>query len=98
MKIPKSYAGKEVRVTWHDPAGKRVDWHEVKVGRAALAKWIERGKVHDVSEGVLTIVQSEAWSAGETEPDEGLFGWIPEELIDACEIMEPIPNENKGGE
>lgn len=91
MKVNKSLVGKEIRVTWHDPAGKqRVDWKEVLVGRAALAKWIERGKVHDVSEGVLTIVQSEAWSAGETYPDEGSFGWIPEELIDQIEILEPV--------
>lgn len=98
MKLSKNLVGKEVRVTWHDPAGKRCDWHEMRTGRAALAKWIERGKVHDVSEGVLTIVQSEAWSAGELEPDEGMFGWIPEELIDNCEIMEPVSTPKEGGE
>ena len=93
MKLTKSLIGKEIRVTWHDHAGKHGDWHEVRIGKAALAKWIERGKVHDVSEGVLTIVQSEAWSAGELEPDEGMFGWIPEELIDQIEIMEPVPSK-----
>ena len=93
MKLSKSLVGKEIRVTWRDPAGKRCNWHEARVGKAALAKWVERGKVHDVSEGVLTFVQSEAWSAGELEPDEGLFGWIPEELIDQVEILEVVPSK-----
>ena len=90
MKIPKSYVGKEARITWRDPAGKRLDWHEAKVGQAALAKWVERGLIDDVTEGVVRIVQSEAYSSGEDTPDEGLFGWIPEELIDKCELMEPV--------
>ena len=95
MKIPKTYVGKEARITWRDPAGKKCDWSELRVGRAGLAIWIERGKIHDVSEGVVTIVQSEAFSAGESTPDEGMFGWIPEELIEKCEILEPVKQEGE---
>jgi hypothetical protein len=87
MKIPKSYIGRLVQITWRDPAGKRMDFREARTGKEALATWVERGKIDDISDGVVRFLQSEAWWAGEKEPDEGMFGWVPEDLIEKCELL-----------
>lgn len=89
MKITKHYLNKEVRLTWLDPCSDRMKLQDAKRGRAALAKWIERGIIDDVTEGVVRFVQSHAFSPGEMYPDEGIIGFVPEDLIEACEIMEP---------
>ena len=90
MKITRHHIGKECRVTWVDPCSQRVSLENAKKGLAALAKWIERGVIDDVTEGVVRLIQSYAYSAGEKEPDEAIIGWIPEDLIISCEIMEPM--------
>lgn len=90
MKITKHYIGKECRVTWVDPCSQRVTLETAKRGKAALAKWIERGIIDDVSDGVVRLIQSQAFSAGDREPDEAIIGWIPEDLIETCELMEPV--------
>lgn len=90
MKITKHYIGKEVRITWLDPCSQRVSLENAMKGKAALAKWVERGIVDDLTDGVVRLVQSQAFSGlSAVEPDEGIFGWIPEDLIEKIEIMEP---------
>ena len=95
MKITKHYVGKEVRITWLDPCSQRVDIANARKGKAALASWIERGVIDDVTAGVVRFIQSQAFSAGEAHADEAVIGWLPEDLIETCEIMEPI---KEGGE
>jgi len=97
MKIPKSYVGKEVRLTWLDPCSERTDLATAKKGKIALAKWIERGVIDDLTDGVVRFIQSYAYSAGQSEPDEAVIGWLPEDLIQTCELMEPLDeNSNQG--
>lgn len=93
MKIPKHYIGKEVRLTWLDPySSERMKLADAPRGRLALARWIERGVIHDLTEGVVMFIQSQAYSPGEDRPDEGILGYIPEELIEECEVMTPEPS------
>ena len=87
MKIIKHHIGKEVRLTWLDPCSERVNFDKARVGKAALAKWIERGVIDDVTDGVVRFIQSYAFSPGAEVPDEGIIGWVPEDLIESCEIL-----------
>lgn len=90
MKIGSKYLGKEVRITWRDPvSSERLDIAKARKGRAALASWVERGIIDDITDGVVRFIQSEAISPGDTVADEAVFGWVPEELIEKCEIMVP---------
>ena len=93
MKITKHFIGKEVRITWLDPCSQRVSLETAKKGKAALARWIERGVIDDVTDGVVRLIQSHAYSAGESAPDEAIIGWVPEDLIEACEIMAPVQDD-----
>jgi len=94
LKITRHHIGKEVRVTWVDPCSQRVALETAKKGKAALAKWIERGVIDDVSDGVVRLIQSQAFSAGDAQPDEAIIGWIPEDLIETCEIMAPVKEDS----
>lgn len=91
MKISKSYIGKAVKITWKDPTGcgERELIEKAKKGQAALAKWDEYGFVDDVSDGVVRIRHSVAYSAGESEPDEAIFGYIIEDLIMDIQALVP---------
>lgn len=86
MKISRNYIGKVVCIVWEDPTGggERLHIEKAKKGRAALARWHEYGRIDDITEGVVRFRQSEATTAGEAEPDEAIFGWVPEELIKEC--------------
>ena len=92
MKVKRDLIGKDVRIIWRDPVSdheKLVSLKEpLKKGRAALATWIERGVIDDITEGVVRLLVAVTYSAGEDRPDEALVGWIPEELIDEIEIAE----------
>lgn len=94
MKITKHHIGKEVRITWLDPCSERRNLEHAPVGKKALAKWIERGVIDDVTDGVVRFVQSQAFSPGADYPDEGIIGWVPEDLIESCEIM--MVNQTEG--
>jgi hypothetical protein len=94
MKLPRSVIGKEVKLTWLDPVGsERVDIEKALKGRAALASWVERGVIDDITEGVVRFRQSEATLAGQDKPDEAIFGWVPEDLITGCTVMVPETKE-----
>lgn len=95
MKVSRANIGKEVRITWRDPvSSERLSIEKALKGRAALAIWIERGVIDDITDGVVRFRQSEARFAGDENSDEAIFGWVPEELIEKCEVMvaEVIPS------
>jgi hypothetical protein len=87
MRVPKHHVGKEVRITWRDPIStvERFELDKAPKGTAALATWVERGVIDDITEGVVRFRMSEAYSEGVL--DEATFGWVPEDLIEKCEIM-----------
>jgi len=89
VKITKHHIGKEVKLTWLDPCSDRCSLENARIGKQALAKWVERGVIDDVTEGVVRFIQSYAYSPGQEQPDEGIIGWVPEDLIESCEIMVP---------
>ena len=90
MRIARQLIGREVKLTWLDPvSSERVDIEKALKGKAALASWVERGIIDDITEGVVRFRQSEATLAGQTNPDEAIFGWVPEDLIIACTVMVP---------
>jgi hypothetical protein len=89
MKLPRHLIGKEIRVTWHDPISsvERLAPIEAPKGLAALATWVERGVVDDVTEGVVRFRMSECFEGGNVT--EATYGFVPEDLIDSYEIMVP---------
>jgi hypothetical protein len=91
LKIPRSYIGKEVRLTWRDPIStvERFDVDKVPKGLDALATWVERGVIDDITEGVIRFRMSEGYSGAVVDSlhlDEATYGWIPEDLIVKCEL------------
>jgi hypothetical protein len=89
MKVPKYLIGKEVRYTWKDPTNsERMSLEKARVGKAALSTWRERGIIWNVDDGVVTFLQSEAMSPGETAPDEAILGHVQEDLIEKLELAE----------
>jgi hypothetical protein len=60
MKVPKAYVGKYVSLQWMDPTFTRVELNELKKGREALSTWQEYGVVHDITDGVVFIINSAA--------------------------------------
>lgn len=97
MKIAKHLIGKVVCIVWEDPTGggERLHIEKARKGRAALARWREYGVIDDITDGVVRFRQSEATTAGDTEPDEAIFGWVPEDLIQECIPM--VPEGEKSG-
>jgi len=91
MKIPKHYIGKVVKLTWEDPrgGGERVDIVSAPKGKAALAKWEEYGLVDDITDGVVRIRHSDAYSPGDKDPDEALFTWVVEDLVVGVVVLSP---------
>jgi len=91
MKIPKHYIGKVVKLTWEDPrgGGERVDIVSAPKGKAALAKWEEYGLVDDITDGVVRIRHSDAYSPGDKDPDEALFTWVVEDLVVSVVVLSP---------
>ncbi len=94
MKITKHHIGKEVRITWRDPISsvERVEPEKALRGTAALATWVERGVVDDVTEGVVRFRMSECFENGKIT--EATYGYVPEDLIESCEIM--MVNQTEG--
>jgi hypothetical protein len=96
MKVSRNYLNKVAKVTWKDPTSdnERQLIDKAKKGQGALAKWDEYGYIDDISDGVVRMRHSVAYSAGETEPDEAIFGYIVEDLITGIEILVPEKEEN----
>ena len=95
MRVTKDYVGKYVEVAWRDPNEARVstnprDYTALPKGRAALATWLERGVITDVSEGVVRIEHSRAIHAAgvDSQSDEFVFTFVPEELVETVSVYE----------
>lgn len=89
MKISKAYINKVVKLAWEDPrgGGERCTIKDAPRGKAALAKWTEYGLIDDITDGVLRIRHSEAYSPEEVDPDEAMFTWVVEDLITDIEEL-----------
>lgn len=77
----KKFIGKLVEVTWEDPCEERQYLVDAHKGRKALAKWVEWGKIDDVTERVLRMRHGEGYSPTAHKPNEALYGWIDVGLI-----------------
>ena len=93
MRVTKEYMGKYVELSWRDPNEARVsanprDYTALPRGRAALATWVERGVITDITEGVVRIEHSRAMHAGgvDSQADEFVFTFVPEELVEAISV------------
>jgi hypothetical protein len=84
-----------VEIQWMDPCWQRVSLVESPKGRAALATWVERGVIYDVTDGVVIIQHSLAAHIGKpiSEPDEHAFTPIPESLIERIVVYAELPTE-----
>ncbi len=92
MKVGKQYLGKDVVVTWRDPGSTRVKSHppgltDLPKGVSALATWVERGLLDDLTDGVLRIRHSDGSEPGATTPDEFEMTWVPEALVERIVVM-----------
>lgn len=88
MKIPKSYLGRYVEVTWRDPVGvQRAPIDQAPKGLSGMAKWEERGIVDDVTEGVVRILHSTGYEPGHDKADEISYTLVPEDLIIAVRVF-----------
>jgi len=82
VRISKSLIGKVVEVRWIDPREQHHDTDRPPfAGKEALAKWIEWGVVHDITDGVLRLMYSTTWVPEDHKPDGFHFTWIPASLI-----------------
>ena len=92
MKITKAtYLGKIVIITWRDPLGAlREMLEDAPKGNAALGEWVEYGYVDDITDGVIRVIHSKGKTPGPRETYEIGYTVIPEELIIAIVILEPI--------
>ncbi len=91
MKIGKQYIGRMVEFQWMDPNFGKGELHTLLRGRAALATWVERGVIVDITDGVVLIAHSEASSAGKQPPpsgtDELARTAVPEVLIEKLTLF-----------
>ena len=79
----RKFMGNLVEVTWEDPCEERQDMIHASKGRKALAKWVEWGKIDDVTENVVRLSHGEGFSPGHGKPNEALYGWIDVRLVTA---------------
>jgi len=69
VRVSKSLIGKVVEVRWIDPREQHHDTDRAPfAGREALAKWIEWGVVHDITDGVLRLMYSTTWVPEDHKP------------------------------
>jgi hypothetical protein len=100
VKVGKHYLGKYVEVIWRDPGDARFsispdEMAPIPRGRGCLATWKERGIIADITDGVLSIVHSEALPApllpGQCR--EYVCTYVPEELVERIIVKEDAKEE-----
>ena len=92
MKVSRRLVGRMVEVTWRDPGASRVPKTSPHAkGKAALATWLDRGILDDLTDGVLRIVHSDGFSQGDTTADEIFATWVPEDLVESITAFIPEP-------
>lgn len=90
MKVGRHYIGVRVTVKWHDPMQENYKVAEAPVGLKALAVWEEEGVIDDITEGVVRVRHSVGYNPPNHDvPDEALYTYIVDDLID--EIIEYEP-------
>lgn len=100
MKVGRQFLGKYVELTWKDPVGmtrKGLDCPENK-GWAALATWVERGLIDDMTDGVIRVRHGDSFYPGKDTPDEAAFTHVPESLIQKIVVFEPVQAPQPGPE
>jgi len=94
MKVGRQYIGKLVEVRWRDPGtghAKGRKREELPRGLAALAAWVERGVIDDITDGVIRVVHSEGRQAQHVEGVDELevsCTWVPDDLVDSITVFE----------
>ena len=98
MKIPRGLIGKLVELVWRDPCTAHVKSHardgsDIPRGRAILAYQTERGRITDVTEGVVRLEHTRGEDSPLTpDPSTDLScTWIVEDLIESLTVYEPVP-------
>jgi len=89
MKVSRALVGRVVEIQWMDPGTFNVDLDKLPLGRAALATWLEWGRLQDVTDGVLLVAHSVGTSAGDKDPDEVHCSAIHEALVEKLTAMSP---------
>lgn len=92
MNVPRRLMGKMVEVQWMDPGYARVAIDEFKPGRGALATWLERGTIYDMTDDVVIVLHSECRQAGSPDnaaPRDLAYTSIPMALIEKVTVYEP---------
>ncbi len=89
MNIPRRYIGKFVELQWADPRYYRSDIKDSPKGRPALATWVERGVLLDITDNVVRIEHSLAMTEGDA--DEHSFTAVHEALVERVTVYEPTP-------
>lgn len=93
MNVPRRLIGRMVEIQWMDPSYARLTIDEFKPGRGALATWLERGTVYDITDNVVIVVHSECRQAGAPDnaaPKDLAYTPIPEALIEKVTVYEPV--------
>lgn len=99
MKISRTVIGKVVEMQWMDPGTFTCRLDKMPVGRAALATWLERGVVQDITsipdtkDDVVILVHSLGTDALSTAPDEVHVSAIHSALIERMVVYTPTPEE-----
>ena len=93
MKISRQYVGKLVEIVWMDPTFTRIEFRDMRKGRAALSTWREYGVILDVTDGVVLVGHSAASMAGSNpeDTDEIAYTPVPEAIIEKITVYEPAP-------
>ena len=96
MKVGRQYIGKHVEILWRDPGSghaKGRKREEIPRGLPALASWVERGVIDDITDGVIRVVHSEGRQAQHVEGVDDLemsCTWVPDDLVDTITVYEPV--------
>ena len=96
MKVPKSYLGKIVEITWRDPyEGERMSLRNAPKGFQALATWVEYGVIDDITDGIIRLYHSKAVNPPYVATDqvEIVPSFLHEALIETIRVLEPIKTD-----
>lgn len=95
MRLNRTLIGKQVRVRWVDPREVTCkttfpDRHDIPRGKDLLAIWEEWGKVDDVTDGVLRLLQGVCIDPpNEAHQEHRLtYSAVPEALIESIVVLD----------
>ena len=96
MKVPRSAVGRIVELVWRDPCHCNVKSHtrdgsDIPRGRAILATQTERGRITDITDGVIRIEHTRGEDSP-LNPDPSIdvsATWVVEDLIESLTLWTP---------